>query len=271
MTPELSSSIMLKSCCRSRRPTSMTRSLCLNSGTASAPRRRSAKVTQPVSPWSILRKMRSRASLSLASSCASSRDRSFRSFSLASANVSTTTATMRFSMPKMSVQSAPTKTTAVHGCVSMRGTATSPQLSEATMIWKRVRFARMTEAKERPQLWQSGHAPWLCSSATSGCSSTTATLAHMVMTRSVRQNDQNSVWRQLANIWISFLSCLKKLSLSNVCRNLSSLLTRRTRNTLASSRPDPIRRTAASAAMDKHSTTASMQCQPLRKARERST
>mmetsp|Transcript_44934 Transcript_44934/g.121043 ORF Transcript_44934/g.121043 Transcript_44934/m.121043 type:complete len:285 (+) Transcript_44934:712-1566(+) len=165
ISPELSLSMIWKSCSKSAESISITRSRCRNSATLRAPALRSSKETTPSMSVSILVKILKRSSFSFLSSYSISTPRLSMSFSLSSAAVSTTTAVTRLSTPNTRVSREPMKMTAVQGWCSMIGMAILPQLSPAMTVWKSVIFAWVTEAKDRRHLSQSAHWPWLSASS----------------------------------------------------------------------------------------------------------
>mmetsp|Transcript_38029 Transcript_38029/g.68728 ORF Transcript_38029/g.68728 Transcript_38029/m.68728 type:complete len:257 (+) Transcript_38029:439-1209(+) len=113
--PELSSSSMMKSCCKSSWSISITRSLLRNSGTLRAPLISSSRLSSPLLSSSIFLNMPAKKFMS--SLCCSSifSAIAFTSLTRCSANSSTTAATIRFSTPNTIVITDPMKIQAVCG------------------------------------------------------------------------------------------------------------------------------------------------------------
>mmetsp|Transcript_24565 Transcript_24565/g.55580 ORF Transcript_24565/g.55580 Transcript_24565/m.55580 type:complete len:225 (-) Transcript_24565:512-1186(-) len=187
---------------------SKTRSQWRNSATLFAPSCNSSQVIAPLLSSSIFSNIFPRTFFSWTSSQSISFALLIMSLDLISAKVSTITATIRFSTPKTSVSKAPVKIMLVHGCNSMTGIATLPQLSPAMMVWNSVMFAWKTLENDLEQRLQSPQPSWSSISCTLGLMSSTARTAQTVMTRTKRRKDQKSVLKQLPIIWISFLSSL---------------------------------------------------------------
>mmetsp|Transcript_91490 Transcript_91490/g.218064 ORF Transcript_91490/g.218064 Transcript_91490/m.218064 type:complete len:211 (-) Transcript_91490:431-1063(-) len=133
-----------------------------------------------------------------------------------SAKVSTTTATTRFKIPKTIVRCEPTNIpVASQGWCSIRGTATSPQLSPATTVLKISRLAKKTDCNDFAQNSQSCQIPRSTMSGISGFSNSTASIAQEVMITKQNRKDQHSVLKQRPVILRSFRSSFSIRNLRN--------------------------------------------------------
>mmetsp|Transcript_131134 Transcript_131134/g.331064 ORF Transcript_131134/g.331064 Transcript_131134/m.331064 type:complete len:215 (+) Transcript_131134:313-957(+) len=103
----------------------------------------------------------------------------------------------------------------------MTGMAILPQLSPATMVWKKVMLASKTEEKDLLHRVQSDHSPLSERSRIIGLTISTAIVAQMVIARIKRRNDQNNVLKHEPIMRSNFLNSFKMLK---------SLITRMSRS-----------------------------------------
>mmetsp|Transcript_106533 Transcript_106533/g.254342 ORF Transcript_106533/g.254342 Transcript_106533/m.254342 type:complete len:282 (+) Transcript_106533:771-1616(+) len=240
MKPSLVVSIIWNSCCRSLSSMSITRRRLWNSWSLRAPSTSSSKLIFPLPRRSIRSKTACKNFRSFSSSNSSSSAKLRISLWRASANVSTTTATIRFSTPKTRVSSDPTKITAVAGYFSMTGTAMSPQPSPAMTVLKSRRFASMTDCVARRHWGQSWKTPdSVFKSCTRGFTTSTMNMAHTVIMRKQKTKDQAKALKHVAIMVTSFCSSRSARVFRSKRINRTIRANRKTRST-------PIRRTMSS-------------------------
>ena len=111
---------------------------------------------------------------------------------------------IRFMTPKTSVRRDPINIIAVRGYSSIIGTDICPQLSPAITVLNRSTFACMTEDVD---FWHSRQSSK--TSSIKGLTSSTIRSAQTVIMTKQNMNDQNSVFKQVDNMRISFCNSRK--------------------------------------------------------------